>query len=408
MLMALALQLADRDQLDAAETLFMRALSISKRSGRLSLMLSDNYSGLGIVAFKHKEWRQAYELLRQANGIAIARERATSPNTSPREANRRAPQADTYLLQAVAAYRAAEEAARDVAALRDDAFEIAQRAERSLVAGALAQTAARISKGLGPLADLVRERQDLVLEWQRLDKRLEMALSSAAAQRDDAEERRIQERLGAISRRMDTIDARLAKEFPDFAKLSDPAPLPIREVQALLHPGEVLVFMAQRKSQTLVWVVGRERVSWYLAPLGQIELEHKVAALRCGLDESAWYGDGAETCRRATGAARPSGDALLPFDGAAAYSRYQALLEPAAGVTQGAILIVVASGPLAKLPFHVLVTEPPVDKGRTAWLARRNAVAYLGGEPEGAALVGAAEWSGSRVFRHGQPAARRS
>jgi hypothetical protein len=84
-----------------------------------------------------------------------------------------------------------------------DAFQIAQRAERSLVAGALAQTAARISKGLGPLADLVRERQDLVLEWQRLDKRLETALSSAAAQRDDAEERRIQERLDAISRRMD-------------------------------------------------------------------------------------------------------------------------------------------------------------------------------------------------------------
>jgi hypothetical protein len=67
----------------------------------------------------------------------------------------------------------------------------------------------------------------------------------------------------------------------------------------------------------------------------------------------------------------------LPFDAAVAYNLYQALLEPAAALAQGASLIVVASGPLAKLPFHVLVTEPPADKGRIAWLARRNAVAYL-------------------------------
>lgn len=377
MIMTLAVQLADRDQFDAAEALYNRALPISGKHGSIGLMLADNYSGLGIVAVKRKDWRRAHELLQRASRISIAHERATATVSSAREANRRAQRADTYLLQAVAAFRLAESGVADAAALRDDAFQIAQHAERSLVAGALAQLTARISKGPGALADLVRERQDLAREWQRLDKRLEAALASPSDQRNDAEEAQTKESLGKLSERLDAVDARLAKEFPDFAKLSDPLPVSIREVQALLGPKEVLVFIAPRPPQTLVWVIGRNEDRMILAQMGETELSGAIAKLRCGLDEAAWNENDGEMCRAATGVTWTPGEAAPPFDAAGAYRIYQALLEPADAVTRDASLIVVASGSLATLPLHVLVTQSPTEGQVTPWLARRNAIIHL-------------------------------
>jgi hypothetical protein len=49
-------------------------------------------------------------------------------------------------------------------------FETAQWALSSEAAASLAQTAARGAKGDPTLATLVRERQDLVAEWQKRDR----------------------------------------------------------------------------------------------------------------------------------------------------------------------------------------------------------------------------------------------
>ena len=73
-----------------------------------------------------------------------------------------------------------------------------------------------------------------------------------------------------------------------------------------------------------------------------------------------------------------------PFDPARAHELYQALLAPFAEVTEGKHLIIVPSGALTSLPFHVLVTEKP-DAALTgmaayrqaAWLALRQPVTVL-------------------------------
>ena len=76
---------------------------------------------------------------------------------------------------------------------------------------------------------------------------------------------------------------------------------------------------------------------------------------------------------------------VLPFDLARAHELYKALLGPVEDMIKGKHLIIVPSGPLTSLPFHVLVTEPPksaipaklADYRGVAWLGARQAVSVL-------------------------------
>ena len=75
------------------------------------------------------------------------------------------------------------------------------------------------------LAALVRERQDLVAEWQKRDAWRNAALGQETAKRDAKAEAENSARLAAIDTRIAEIDKRLAAEFPDYAALASPAPL---------------------------------------------------------------------------------------------------------------------------------------------------------------------------------------
>ncbi len=380
MLMTLALQLADKNQLDEAEWLYKKALPISEKHGKLQAMLADNYVGLGLVEFKRRNWFNAHALLSQASAISVAIEQISGGTAS---ANRVTPRADIFLLHAVAAYRTAE-AGGDLATLRDEAFQMAQRAERSQVASAMAQMAARVSAGSGPLGASVRERSDLANEWQRNDKMLENAFTAPQSQRNAANEQSARQRMTEISVRIAAIDTRIAKDFPDFAKLSEPAPLSIADVQRLLHPGEVMITIANRLNQSIVWAISRDAVKWDLVPIGEEELGRELKALRCGLDDTAWQGDGEAACVNLTGRTWQPGQ-LLPFDLARAHLLYEAMLGPFEDMTQGAQLLFTTSGLMASMPLHVLVTdlpavaipESPSSYRDASWLAKRNAITNL-------------------------------
>jgi len=121
-----------------------------------------------------------------------------------------------------------------------------------------------------------------------------------------------------------------------------------------------------------------------------------VSALCCGLDQTVWYGgESAQKCK-ATLNASPQREIVkvgnkqvaaqvLPFDLTRAHELYKALLGPAEDLIKGKHLIIVPSGPLTSLPFHVLVTEPPksaipaklADYRGVAWLGARQALSVL-------------------------------
>ena len=183
-------------------------------------------------------------------------------------------------------------------------FETAQWAQSSDAAASLSQMAARGAAANPELAALARERQDLVLEWQKRDALRDAALAKPTAQRDAIAEAENAARLAAIDTRLAEIDARLKTEFPDFAALASPAPLPLAEAQALLGDGEALVLFLDTPDkkptpeETFIWVATKTQARWVRSELGKAALAREVEALRCGLDEAAWAGP---ACAELTG-----------------------------------------------------------------------------------------------------------
>ena len=149
-----------------------------------------------------------------------------------------------FLSEAVAAYRLAAIDTEHADALGEEAFELAQRTQSSQAAAALSQMAARFASGTGALSALMRERQDLVGEWRAIDAHLTAALTTPPAQRDAVSQKALRGRLAEVAGRIDLLDGRLAKEFPEYATLANPQPLSVAATQSILAPQEVLIFVA--------------------------------------------------------------------------------------------------------------------------------------------------------------------
>ncbi len=162
-----------------------------------------------------------------------------------------------------------------------------------------------------------------------------------------------------------------AAEFPEYAALSNPLPLKAREIQELLSGDEAMVLFALADKESYVLALTRDSFDWKRIPLGADALSQKVAVLRRGLDVG-----------KASDASGKSG----LFDLALANELYAALLGPVEGLVKDKrSLLVVPSGALTALPFHLLVTEKPTaaipDKiegyRNAAWLLKRQAVSVL-------------------------------
>ncbi len=195
-------------------------------------------------------------------------------------------------------YRLAPQGAGPDQASVRETFQTAQWALSSDAAQSLAQMSARGAKGDGTLAAIVRERQDLLADWQKRDVRRSALLGLEAAKRDAKAEAENTARLAAIEARLAEIDKRLTAEFPDYAALASPEPLGVEEVQGQLGADEALVlfldtsdrFSRVAPEETFIWVVTRTAARWFRSDLGTGALAREVQALRCGLDAAQWTG----------------------------------------------------------------------------------------------------------------------
>jgi CHAT domain-containing protein/tetratricopeptide (TPR) repeat protein len=273
------------------------------------------------------------------------------------------------------------------AAMRAESFEMAQWALQTQAAEALAQMSARFGKSGGPMVELVRERQNLLLQRQAQDRRLLAAAGEANLSITQA----LRDSIAGLDAQLDRMDAELASKFPEFGELTNPRPLDLAELQALLSPSEVLVQFLdvppvdKLAGETLVWTVTRDTIVWRSVPQDSKALAESVMALRCGLDRKLWQDkEGGEKCRAALNIPSRRAPRELPFDVARAHALYQALLGPDEAIIRDKRLLIVPSGPLASLPFGVLVTalppgggDSPTDYARTAWLGTRQPLSVL-------------------------------
>jgi CHAT domain-containing protein/tetratricopeptide (TPR) repeat protein len=291
-------------------------------------------------------------------------------------------------------HRLAAEGRGDAKQMASEMFEAAQWGVGSEAASSLAQMAARSVKDSPELAALVRERQDLVGEWKSKDKGLIVARAEPPARRHPDAERELSERLAAIDVRFGEIDKRLAKDFPDYAALASPRPVTVADVQASLRDDEALVLFLDTDAfkplpeETFVWVVTKASSRWVRSELGTSALRREVSALRCGLDYEGSWTDAHCSDLLKVAYTRTEHDVLrkpLPFDLARAHALYKELFGPIEDLLKDKRLLIVPSGPLTQLPFHVLVTDAPKSALPTtvaeykdvAWLARSHAITVL-------------------------------
>jgi len=277
----------------------------------------------------------------------------------------------------------------------DDALEVVQRASQTSAAAAVNKLAVRLSAGTDRLAKLVRNDQDLAAEAESLDKSIIAAASSETPGRDGGREQRMRDRLAAIDRERGSLQKVFATQFPDYAALSNPQPLAASEIQRLLSAEEGLVAFAAGDQESYVFAVTRDGVEWKKIALGSAGLADKVAAFRHGLDVAV--------LAKSAKSGRPE-----LFDLGLAYELYTTLLGPVdASIAGKKNLLVVPTGALTALPFHLLVMEKPTISvpaltdiatyREAAWLLKRQAVSVL---PSVASL------KALRVFARKDPATK--
>ncbi|MBS1190770.1 MAG: hypothetical protein H6R10_2562 [Rhodocyclaceae bacterium] len=262
-----------------------------------------------------------------------------------------------------------------------EAFLVADVLRGQAVQQAMAASALRAAAGTPELAALVREEQDARQQRDALHAILADLMSRPADQLLPGVVDQMRQRAAALDRQHEALSADIRRRFPDYADLAAARPVPLAEVQRALRPGEALLSVYTGSDQTYVWAIpAKGSASFAAVPLKRSEVETMVARLRSALDPGdVDYGS------------------MPAFDGAVAHRLYQSLLATVAPGWAGAEhLIVAAGGPLGRLPFSVLPTEPPPTVGRKAgaprfaeygdwpWLARRVAVSQL---PAAASLV---------------------
>jgi CHAT domain-containing protein/tetratricopeptide (TPR) repeat protein len=381
-----------------AEPLYKRALAIREKAlGPDHPDVGGSLNNLALLALGQRNWAQAADYWRRATEIIERRAERGLAGSEGGSLKGEAVRLSWYFSGLVKMTDLLALQGPDRARQGREMFETAQWAQASDAASSLTQMAARSAKGDTALAGLVRERQDLVGDWQAKDKQLIAAKSQLPAKRNPDAEKVLSDRLAAIDGRLNAIDERFARDFPEYASLTSPKPTSVAEVQALLGPSEALVLFLDTSEwkpipeETFIWLITKSDVRWVKSELGTKALSERVVALRCGLDAALWDDEPAAARCHSLVKTAPKRDPYgnvryetLPFDTTRANALYQALFAPIAEVIRDKHLLLVPSGALTQLPFQVLITEKPDPAlsgtealRRAAWLARSHALTVL-------------------------------
>jgi CHAT domain-containing protein len=148
-------------------------------------------------------------------------------------------------------------------------------------------------------------------------------------------------------------------------------------VQKLLRADEALIYFLLDHETSYVFALTRDTFAWHPLPFGAVAVSAKIAAFRRGLDADMIE---PQNVLEGLGKKRELFDLDLAND------TFASLLGPVDALIKDRRLLVVPSGPLTALPFHLLVTEKPSATPDfehlslyrdAAWLFKRQAVSVL-------------------------------
>jgi CHAT domain-containing protein/Flp pilus assembly protein TadD len=407
-----------------AEGLYKLALAVEEKAlGPDHPNVAGTLDNLAILSASSGNSENALVYSRKATASVIAH--ATSETTGARRKESAAGlverRSDYFVRHVANLAAAAQKRLEPAAVLGREALVIAQWAKQTAAATAVQQMGLRFAAGTDALAALVRERQDVSAFVRERDRVLVEALSKPQDQRDPGSIDAIRRQIAQSESRIAAIAGQLEKQFPEYAALASPKPLKAEDIQTLLGIEETLVFWLAGEKEAYVFALTRDSFEWKTIPIGLEALAQKIAAFRRGLDLDALHRGlvraectqteadkrglsrlecgrvVAQECEEASmrGLARadckPAEGPRELFDLGLAHELYGTLIGPVEELIKDKRnLIVVPSGALTALPFHLLVTQTPavaVPQVKTprdlaayrdaAWLLRRHAVSVL-------------------------------
>ncbi len=174
-----------------------------------------------------------------------------------------------------------------------EAFRVADAARARGVQRALAASAARANIRDADLANLVRQEQDAQKQIAAQFGLLSNILSSPPDQQDAQATTTLRTNIDKLRDARGALRGEIERRFPDYAKLIDPRPSTVAEVQAQLRPGEALLSVYVGAERSFVWAVPKSgAVAFASVPLGEKQIAAAVADLRKALDpQAATLGD---------------------------------------------------------------------------------------------------------------------
>ncbi|MEG3182383.1 CHAT domain-containing protein [Sphingomonas sp. LT1P40] len=268
--------------------------------------------------------------------------------------------------------------------LRSEAFEAAQYALISGAAAAVDRVTARFASGGGPLAILEQDRDKKLAELEAVDRQFSALIERGSAVPEE-ERRALTQRRAGIRDEVTAIEAKIAKDFPQYFDLTRPKALDIAAVQKLLNPDEAMVMILVSDDASYTWAITREKSTWSRSEaMKDTALAEKVNLLRASMEVDGARGSGRAPppTGGAAAAVAPAGKA---FDRKLAHELYKELIAPVEGVLAGKqVLLTNVTGALTSLPLALLVTAPPqgadTDPAAVAtspWLIDKYALAEL-------------------------------
>lgn len=246
----------------------------------------------------------------------------------------------------------------------EKAFTYSAFLQGQAVQAALARALVRQRTADSELRELIRTEQDAEHQLEASYRLLAEAYTRPAGASRSTIIDGLRERIADLSQSKDVVRQSIERRFPRYVELINPSPPDIREVQALLRPGESLLSFYVAEDRTYVWAIpATGQPAFHVASLGGMAMSDIVANLRLALEPSP----------------HTIGD-IPRFRVTMAHELYRRLLAPVeAGWHSANALVLVQHHALSQIPLAILPTEMPasVDDGELLFSGYRN-VAWLG------------------------------
>ena len=253
------------------------------------------------------------------------------------------------------------------------AFGVTSLLSRGKVQKVISQSAARIAIPDKKLSQMVRREQDALAQLTYKSDLLSALISAPPGQADHSVIAKLRKEIETLRQAHRAILKEIESDFPEYAELINPSAPSIADVRTSLRSGEVLISTYVGQDRTYVWAIPQSgEVAFNTIDIRREDLELEVDRVRASLDPGSI----------STLADIPR----FKFD--VAYGLFEKLLKPvAAGWKAAKHIVLVPNGPLGRLPFSVLPTEPfeLTAKGKVwfanyrdaPWLANSHSITML-------------------------------